>query len=505
MNTAGFLEEAQQVRQDMQENQALMASLDAEIAKAQAALQDLVNQRAAAQRLLETNHAPSESETQAIREIIHSKEGLMEELQAEITHAQAALDALLADAESEASPEIESTRAILTGLLRERETTYQALEAHRKLLSPDSEIFLHCLPKDGPYVQVAVNRCPLLLMRVSSSWREVALSTPALWTSMTVNISTTSCLPNMTLIKTWLGRSGSCPLSLHITESIQKDYYDEGMLTAASILELYTPHYHRWRSVRLEYQDWRIDTGFSKLPCDTGPPRALESLHLARDFWPTDEETQLSLLLNTDLGTLSVPFPNLRRLFLERPLVREDFMRILSEGASIDVCQFFVLASSGSNLELPLLTNLSVRRFDNVPHPTPVWPHQQFMSFLTRLISMSDIDITPSEMSKLILTNDRRMRHTIIDDDVLRLLTWAEGSDCVCPRLAMLKFWDCQKTSDGVLADMIESRWKPRAVDGLGRLLNIAFFMLEEANHPEDMERLSALNDERIGITILRR
>jgi hypothetical protein len=165
-----------------------------------------------------------------------------------------------------------------------------------------------------------------------------------------------------------------------------------------------------------------------------------------------------------------------------------------------------------------------MRGFDIVPHPAPVWPHQEFMSLLTRSkcslesISLSEMDISPDQMidclrhtsaslEKLILMNDRRMRHTIINDDVLRLLTWTPetwGSQLsACPRLSMVKFWNCHSSSDGVLADMVESRWKARG-GGPTKSLNMAFFMLD-ATHPEDMRRLDMLNEDRIGISILRR
>ncbi|KAJ7227358.1 hypothetical protein GGX14DRAFT_386049 [Mycena pura] len=556
---AGFLfnlfvseEEAREVRENMEQNLLLMASIETEIAKTEAVLQQLVNKRSEAQKLLKSNSAPSETEARAIREIIITKERLMEQLEGEIAAAQDALNSLI-ESRAQASDseglsgalekfdtDIECTRSVLKGLVEERDLTHHTLEAHRVLLSPIrrippevlSEIFVYCLPNDT-FIQASVAQCPLVLIQVSSSWRSTALATPALWASITVNISTKSCLPNPSLIKTWIARSGSCCLSFHIAESILKDYHNAEMITSASILELYAPHYHRWSSVRLEYQDWRIRTGFSNLPCDSGPPQALESLHLARDFWPESELDQgeldqLSLMLsaprlrdctwisNTYLGKLHAPFPQLAKLFLERPLGGKDFMHILNEGENIEMCQFFVLVSSGSlgpptmpivlrhnlrsldltadlfgrlfnELELPCLTHLSLKRFDNIPHPTPVWPHQEFMSLLTRSkcslesISLSDMDITPNEMidclrhtspslEKLILTNDRRMRHTIINDDVLRLLTWVApesgGSQLsICPRLSMVKFWDSHSSSDGVLADMMESRWKHR--DGL--------------------------------------
>ncbi|KAJ7082237.1 hypothetical protein B0H15DRAFT_785874 [Mycena belliarum] len=437
---------------------------------------------------------------------------------------------------------------MLKGLLTERDQTHHALEAHRALLSPIRriphevlcEIFIRCLPKNA-YVEASVTQCPLLLTQISSNWRSIALSTPALWASITVNLSIKSCLPNPCLIQAWLARSGSCPLSFHIAESIRKDFYDPGIITSASILELYAPHYNRWQHIRLEYQDWRIDTGFATLPCDA-PPQSLETLHLARDFWQSSEQAQLSLMLsaprlgdctwisNTDLGTFRAPFPQLAKLFLERPLYSDDFMHILNDCANLEACQFLVLASSPSSnvarplspsvlrhnlrtldltadlfgrlfsqLELPCLRELSARRYDIVPHPAPVWPHKEFMSLLSRskctldALSLSDMDTTPNQMSdclrhtsaslqKLILTNDRRLRHTIVNDDVLRLLTWTRpdpgGTQVnICPRLSVIRLWDCHSSTDGVLADMIESRWKA-GDGGPDKMLSIAFLML---------------------------
>ncbi|KAJ7170863.1 hypothetical protein C8R43DRAFT_981335 [Mycena crocata] len=569
-------EEAREVRETMHQNQLLMASLDAEIAKAQAALKELVSQRTEAQKLLNSNSAPSDSEARAIREIIISKELQMEQLEVEVAEAQAALESMVqrrvqvaeesdpsSGALDKADADIDNARSVLKGLLTERAVALEALEAHRALLSPIrrippevlGEIFIHCLPRDI-YVAPSVEHCPLLLTQISSNWRCVALATPALWASIAVNVSVkprtpngihNSCIPKLPLIQAWIARSGSCPLSFRIEESIQKDYLpanycDEG-----------------------EYQDWRIDTGFAKLSRDM-PPQSLESLHLARDFWRSNEQDQLSLMLsaprlrdctwisNTDLGTFHAPFPQLAKLFLERPLKAEDFMHILSEGANLESCQFFVLASSGSNLtppvipfvlrhnlrsldltadlfgrlfsqlELPHLTELSVKRFNNVPHLAPVWPHKEFMLFLMRskcmleVLSLYDMDITPQELmdclrytstslETLTLSNDRRMGHKIVNDDVLRLLTWkpATGDSQqvnLCPCLSMVKIYYCQATSDGLLADMVESRWK--ACDGgPTRLLSIAFFMLD-STHVEDLRRLDTLNEERIGVSILR-
>ncbi|KAK7033297.1 hypothetical protein R3P38DRAFT_790814 [Favolaschia claudopus] len=588
-NVPGFLvnifvteEEAREVRRAMEENQQLMASLDAEIERAKAALKNLVNQRSEAQRLLESNTAPSDTEVRAIREIIRTKEQEMDRLETEVVRTRNNLDAMIerrAAIAEESGPssgvldefdaDIEGARSVLKGLLTEREQTHDALEAHRALLSPIrrippevlGEIFIHCLARQSmePFVQASGDQFPLLLTQISSNWRNVALATPALWTSLAINITTASCIPNLDLIKTWIARSGSCPLSFYIEETIQKDYYTEGIITSASILELYAPHYHRWRNIRLQYQDWRIATGFLHLPRDL-PPQSLQSLHLARDFWHASEYDQLSLMLsaphlrkciwvsNTDIGTFQAPFPQLTTLFLERPVDVKDFMHILSEGAKLELTQFLVLDSDPSlasdsplmirhenlraldltadlfgplfnQLELPCLTHISMTRFDMGAH----WPHDEFMSLLLRSkcvlreITLNDIDISPNQMcvvirhashslEKLSLNNNRRSRHVIANDEVLRLLTWTtpDAGSNVCPRLSMIKLWDCHSAFDGALADMIESRWKARE-GGPPKLMSIAFLMLDARTYPNDLQRLEALNRKRLGISIVRR
>lgn len=490
----------------------------------------------------------------------------MVRLEGEVAEAQTALLAKIPDAD------IESARSALKQLLVARGRTYDDLEAHRALFSPIrrippellGEIFFHCLPAET-YIRPSAKEYPLLFTQISSTWRAVALATPALWTSLAVNLSTESCTPALPLIHTWLARSGSCLLSFYIVDTIRKDEQEPHMTTSASVLALYAPHYNRWQNVRLEYLDWRVDTGFAALlPC-ADPPRALESLHLARDFWRPNERAQLSLMLsaprlrdctwisNTDLGkTFHASFPQLSRLFLERPLVQEDFMHILGEGANLEACQFFVLASSPlerapgevvlrhnlrslditadlfgrlfAQLELPHLTDFSVRRFDVVPHHVSVWPHAAFLSLLARSgcvlrgLSLTDMDVSPAEMrevlraaavrgslERLVLWNDRRMKHTIVDDEVLRLLTWAHAEEQVCPRLASVKFWGCQTATDGRVADMVQSRWRPQSPPGgTGpRLLDLAFFVLDATRHPEDLRRLDELNAARAGITVV--
>lgn len=85
------------------------------------------------------------------------------------------------------------------------------------------------------------------------------------------------------------------------------------------------------------------------------------------------------------------------------------------------------------------------------------------------------------------------------------MLTWTRPDRGlnVCPHLSMVKFWGCHSSSDGVLADMIESRWKTRD-GGPAKSLSIAFLMLKNSTNSEDFQRLDLLNEERIGISIVK-
>ncbi|KAJ7830516.1 hypothetical protein B0H14DRAFT_2201338, partial [Mycena olivaceomarginata] len=63
--------------------------------------------------------------------------------------------------------------------------SHKALISHPRRLPPDivREIFVACLPTDRNAVMSA-QEAPLLLCRICSAWRTIALSTPRLWASL---------------------------------------------------------------------------------------------------------------------------------------------------------------------------------------------------------------------------------------------------------------------------------------------------------------------------------
>ncbi|KAJ3828653.1 hypothetical protein F5880DRAFT_823668 [Lentinula raphanica] len=146
--------------------------------------------------LMGTNYAPSVDQSNDIKTLLVKPYAELERLEMEITRA-----------------------------LCEKEKISNFIEAHRALLSPVrqipeevlAEIFLRCLPTDTNATR-SLDEAPLLLTTVSRDWRRVALNTPRLW--RTLHIYLPPHLNNRAIsrravgISTWLGRSGTLPLSI---------------------------------------------------------------------------------------------------------------------------------------------------------------------------------------------------------------------------------------------------------------------------------------------------
>ncbi|TFK52183.1 hypothetical protein OE88DRAFT_1807139 [Heliocybe sulcata] len=81
-------------------------------------------------------------------------------------------------------------------------------------------IFWFTLPT-ADYVYMRKDSSPLLISQVCQFWREVALSTPELWSSISLGADDSQTLdgnwPHPYAVRTWLGRSGKYSLSIKVT------------------------------------------------------------------------------------------------------------------------------------------------------------------------------------------------------------------------------------------------------------------------------------------------
>ncbi|KAJ6594636.1 hypothetical protein B0H19DRAFT_901465, partial [Mycena capillaripes] len=113
---------------------------------------------------------------------------------------------------------------LILDLCDERDKIGASIDSHKALISIPrrlprdivQEIFLACLPTDKN-AAMSPQEAPLLLCRICSAWREVALSTPRLWASL--HIPLLSILEDerrMAALVQWFKRSSECPLSLSV-------------------------------------------------------------------------------------------------------------------------------------------------------------------------------------------------------------------------------------------------------------------------------------------------
>ena len=172
--------------------------------------------------LLQNNDVPSEL---TILEVTESLKAPLNELQ-------------------EIETEIQRLRKLMETMNIKRQSIQKIIDNHNMILSPARrlprdvlhEIFLHCLPTNrNPTAEYSES--PLLLTRICSSWRAIALSSPRMWSKVHIPLSNPSFSSGYGMItdetirrqrfadvlrsrsgtvRRWLSRSGTCPLSLSI-------------------------------------------------------------------------------------------------------------------------------------------------------------------------------------------------------------------------------------------------------------------------------------------------
>ncbi|KAJ7659277.1 hypothetical protein DFH06DRAFT_438945 [Mycena polygramma] len=208
-----------------------------------------------------------------------------------------------------------------------------------------SEIFAHFLPTYPLCPPLTGILSPQLLLSICPTWRDIALSTPILWRAISLKTIPEDSLydsaPWRPLVArpsaaervgSWVGRSGSYPLSLQIVnEQFQTD----------DVLDVLVPHRARWEYVEL--CSMKLSTGHL-LPID-GPLPLLRQLEIRESetlsstmAFPDMPQLRTASVWHSGHAPALLPWAQLTSLTLvEREPV--DCTRVLSHARNLRYCE----------------------------------------------------------------------------------------------------------------------------------------------------------------------
>jgi len=270
------------------------------------------------------------------------------------------------------------------------------------ILPPEilAEIFIQCLPHDSSFLVPNRTEAPLLLTRVSSYWRQLALATPELWSSLHINYKDPQ--EDIPATQLWLVRSGSLPLSLSIAIDFNEQPHQD-------ILDVLCRYSFRWKHIRFD---------FRHLLC---PP--MYSLHLAQDRIPqlSTFEFHARDISNPNLSQITrllSSAPQLREVtwvddlantetLLELPLNRLTRLSLAMEHGTLDYLQ---LLHQCSNLEhIRIARPLSNNNNNNIQNPGIYLSKLATLNISYDLTSILDHLILPSLHSvRIYIENDTK-------------------------------------------------------------------------------------------------
>ncbi|KAF8346116.1 hypothetical protein F5887DRAFT_962750 [Amanita rubescens] len=384
-----------------------------------------------------------------------------------------------------------------------------------------AEIFWYSTPEvksDRMPVQMLKRAAPLLPSSVCSSWRELALAMPELWSSVGIIIRDPDRDPSASahVIDTWLKRSRTLPLTLSLGQlSLLYDNHRSKTKPALvkSILSVFYSHSSRWQDVSLYLYDTRsLSLPQLKTPLlrsfdlaglmDYKPIRFpfRESPHLTRLSWPFALDAsknpqvpwhQISYLSISNGMTLFSVLetirlcPQLEEFTVDcsgsdeadevanlphEPIVKNRRLRKLKLHVYEDC------SSMLDSMMLPALEEFNLH-FPEVDGDFYTSVQQSLLDFLTRSncklkkLGLSDCKFSADEFIECL---EHKASETIrelrigewpkLTDDVLLWLTYppsSPASHILLPKLTQLTLEYCLDTSPGLLGEMVSSRYYP--------------------------------------------
>ncbi|KIJ41287.1 hypothetical protein M422DRAFT_780424 [Sphaerobolus stellatus SS14] len=178
-------------------------------------------------------------------------------------------------------------------------------------LAPEilSMIFICSLPEVGV---PSLHESPLILLQVCQYWRNVAYTTPELWTTLNFHLRPATLSPRA-LLSLWLDRSGILPIDFRMEI--------EG---SGEVLTTIFTNFHRFRALDISvgYIFIKYLRGIRRGPVNAS---ALESLTIADSTWEADYDSLKGRITTPKLHHLTLRGPG-----LALPILSLDFHKLRS-------------------------------------------------------------------------------------------------------------------------------------------------------------------------------
>lgn len=256
-----------------------------------------------------------------------------------------------------------------------------------------AQIFLYSLAYSSPPLRT---QAPINVSHTCARWREAALSTPALWSFLQVDVVSAVCRPAIPFVEIWLGRSGDSPLTLALTWKERR----VGMLgfqLFRAALQAFLQHHHRWRSLRIPVrgggpffpdqpisvpllESLQLDVSLPTVQVDAADYQwlssAVASAPLFHSLTTIDNELlHISWDLSLDRPThhrfsnLVVPWSQLTSIRLETTISIIECLDIMSQAINLVHCTFSSVYAE--YMLVPSHQTMSLRRLRSLRYSPP--------------------------------------------------------------------------------------------------------------------------------------
>ncbi|KAJ7633121.1 hypothetical protein FB45DRAFT_1027229 [Roridomyces roridus] len=177
--------------------------------------------------------------------------------------------------------EIEKLQRLMAPLLAEREKCNQTLAEYKfPILTLPTEITSEIL------LQFLPLKSPSFLLQICRQWRDVALATPALWSTLELFFYPRRQARQRDLLKMWLQRFGNCALSIRMDYPMKTA--DDKTIVEESIGAL-PQHASRWQDLEIYLPVERLRS------LAAGAMPMLRSVTIGIESWGERPETPVAL------------------------------------------------------------------------------------------------------------------------------------------------------------------------------------------------------------------